>query len=107
MVKVTLRRGSRPARTVWIALAATAALALTGCAELDSGKIVDKVQESGRQEYDCDTVGSGKSKRKVCGFDQLPDMCMFQLDNGKEKGWLEIDCATQYNAYQVGENYPR
>jgi hypothetical protein len=80
-----------------------AALSLTGCASVDSGTIKDKVRETGRTELDCDKVG----KKRVCAWETNPDQCSFQLDNGKDKGWLVVDCTTEYNAYQVGERYPR
>lgn len=86
-------------------------LALSGCASVDSGTIKDKYQEAGTQEYDCDnkTTGTGKNKRttRVCGFEQRPDVCRFHLDNGGERGWLEVNCATTFNEYEVGEHYPR
>jgi hypothetical protein len=79
----------------------------SGCASVDAGVIKDKVRQAGTQEYDCDTKGTGKNKRKVCGFEQRPEVCRFHLDDGKDRAWLEVDCATEYDAYQVGENYPR
>ena len=94
-------------RKVFAASALVTLFALTGCAAVDSGKIVDKVRQTGTQEYDCDTKGTGKNKKKVCGFEQNPDVCRFQLDDGKEKGWLKVDCASEFDSYQVGEQYPR
>jgi hypothetical protein len=93
------------------AASALGLLLLSGCASLDSGKITDKVRQTGNQEYDCDTktTGTGKNKttKRVCEFEQRPDVCSFQLDDGKERGWLQVDCGNEYDAYQVGEQYPR
>ena len=87
-------------------------LALSGCASVDSGTIKDKFQEAGTQEYDCDnkTTGTGKNKKttRVCGFEQRPDVCRFWLERGDgTRGWLEVDCNTTFNEYEVGEHYPR
>lgn len=90
-------------RKIFAASALAVTLALTGCASMDSGKIVDKVKETGRMEWDCDKIG----KKQYCGFDTLPDSCKFQLDNGKERGWLEVDCSTIFQEYTIGEQYPR
>lgn len=94
-------------RKIFAASVFALVLITAGCAEVDAGKIVDKVRQAGSSEYDCDTKGSGKHKKKVCGFEQSPDVCRFQLDDGKERGWLEVDCTNEYDAYQVGEQYPR
>lgn len=90
------------------AASALALLLLSGCASIDSGKVIDKVQQAGTQEYDCDTKGTGKNKKKVCGFEQRPDVCRFWLeDTSGERGWLEVDCDTTFHEYEVGEHYPR
>lgn len=94
------------------AVSALALLLLSGCAAVDSGKVIDKVQQAGTQEYDCDkkTTGSGKNKKttQVCGFEQRPDVCRFWLeDTSGERGWLEVDCDTTFHEYEIGEHYPR
>lgn len=99
-------------RKIFAASALAVMLALTGCASVDSGKVIDKVQQAGTQEYDCDskTTGTGKNKKttKVCGFEQRPDVCRFWLeDTSGERGWLEVDCATTFTEYERGEQYPR
>lgn len=78
-------------------------LLLAGCAQVDSGVVRDKTAETGRTEYDCD----GKGTKRKCGWETLPDKCMFYLDNGKDQGWLEVSCAVEYNSYNVGDPYPR
>jgi hypothetical protein len=86
------------------ALAAGALLLLlAGCTQVDSGTILNRKVETGRTEYDCD----GKGAKKRCGWETLPDKCMFELDNGKERGWLEVSCTAEFNEYREGEHYPR
>lgn len=80
---------------------------LAGCAQLDSGRILNRKIETGRTEYDCDTTTVNGKKKQKCGWDTLPDKCMFELDNGKERGWLEVSCAHEFNEYAEGEQYPR
>jgi hypothetical protein len=61
---------------------------MTGaCAEVDSGEIVDKVRQGSQ-------------------YPERGDVCRFQLDDGTEKGWLQVDCA-EFQKYEVGEQYPR
>jgi hypothetical protein len=88
-------------RKIFAASALLAVLALTGCAEVDSGTIKDKVRESGRTEMECKGTGT----KKKCKWEVNPDKCTFQLDNGKDRGWLEVDCR-EYDFYNVGEHYP-
>lgn len=92
------------------AASALALLLLSGCATIDSGKIVDMVQQSST-EYECKdkTTGTGKNKKttRVCDWD-TDQVCRFWLEDASgERGWLEVDCATTYNEYRVGEQYPR
>lgn len=101
MIKVIVRRGTLPARVMFIA--AVAALVLSGCATVDSGTIVDKFMEPGSTDLEC----KGTGIKKKCKIDTDPDACRFQLDNGKDRGWLDVDCATTYREYEVGEQYPR
>jgi hypothetical protein len=60
---------------------------LSGCAEVHSGVIKDKVRQGSQWDTDL-------------------DICRFQLDTGTEKGWLEVDCV-EFEKYEVGEQYPR
>lgn len=92
-------------RKIFAASVVVLMFAFTGCAEVDAGVIKDKLREDGRSEYDCDKKPG--SRRSVCEWETTPEKCMFYLDNGKHKGWLEVDCTNEYDAYQVGERYPR
>jgi hypothetical protein len=94
-------------RKIFAASALGLVLFTGACATVDAGVIKDKVRESGGMEYDCDTKGTGKNKRKVCGFETLPDKCIFYLDNGTDRGWSVVRCEDEYNDYQIGERYPR
>jgi hypothetical protein len=60
---------------------------LSGCAEVHSGVIKDKVRQGSQWDMDL-------------------DICRFQLDTGTEKGWLEVSCPV-YESYEVGDKYPR
>lgn len=90
-------------RKIFAASALFLVLALTGCASVDSGKIVDKIKEPGSTDLEC----KGTGVKKKCKIDTDPEACSFQLDNGKNRGWMDVDCATTYREYEVGEQYPR
>ena len=94
------------------AASALALFLLSGCAAVDSGKVVDKVRQGGATEYECrnKTTGTGKNKTttRKCDFETNPDICRFWLEDGEgTRGWLEVDCDTTFQEYAVGEQYPR
>lgn len=74
----------------------------SGCATVESGRIVDKHQEAGSTQYEC----KGTGEKRKCGWDTDPPSCMFQLDNGTEKGWVKVDCTEHYPVYEIGNQYP-